>query len=174
MNETGALVEPGLGGKDALVDLAAPARCAGEDPQALQLLVGRPASRRSRAPRPPARRSRASESPRLAEDDRRGVLLELDLAASRRCASASGEREHGVAELGLGQEQEVVLAAAPDDERRDHARLSASAAAPRRSRPASTSFETMRCRRSPASGPVHPHVGPRADVGLRTDATSRN
>ena len=37
----GALVEAGLGREDALVDLAAPARGAGEDAQPLELLVGR-------------------------------------------------------------------------------------------------------------------------------------
>lgn len=37
----GALVEPGLGWEDLAVDLSAPARGAREDPQALELLVGR-------------------------------------------------------------------------------------------------------------------------------------
>ena len=58
----------------------------------------------------------------LAEHDRRRVLLGLDLAL-RREAGAQQLRAHDLAELGLGQEQEVVVAATQDDERRDHARL---------------------------------------------------
>ena len=57
-----------------------------------------------------------------AEDDVRGVLLELDLAAGRE-AHADERRTHALPDALLGQEQEVVGRPAEDDERRDHARL---------------------------------------------------
>ena len=50
------------------------------------------------------------------------MLLRLDLAAGAQ-AHAREVRTHGLAELRLGEEQEVLVAAAPDDERRDEPRL---------------------------------------------------
>ncbi len=50
------------------------------------------------------------------------MLLRLDLAA-RPQAHARKQRSHGLAELGLRQEQEVLVAAAPHYERRDHTSL---------------------------------------------------
>ena len=57
-----------------------------------------------------------------AEDDRRRVLLGRDLAL-RGEAHARELVRHRLAELGLGEQQEVVVAAPPDEQRRDHARL---------------------------------------------------
>jgi hypothetical protein len=50
------------------------------------------------------------------------VLLRLDLAA-RSKAHPREERSHGLAELGLGQHEEVVVPPAPHDDGCDHARL---------------------------------------------------
>ncbi len=52
----------------------------------------------------------------------RGVLLGLDLDPGAQTQSRQVP-EHHVAELGLGQQQEVVVGSPPDDERRNHARL---------------------------------------------------
>ena len=60
--------------------------------------------------------------------------------------------QHHVAELGLGQQQEVVRAAPPDDERRDDARLCGQQKR-LAARSCATSFDTIRCRKSSASGP---------------------
>jgi len=57
-----------------------------------------------------------------AEDDRRGVLLRLDLAF-RRKAHAHELRAESVAELGLRQQEHVVGPAPPDEDGRDHPRL---------------------------------------------------
>ena len=76
------LVEAGLGREDPVVDLAAPARRAREDPQPLEVLVGRGrleprVEHLDRRHAVVVRRDPVG----LAEDDRRGVLLQLDLAA---------------------------------------------------------------------------------------------
>ena len=173
VNETARSSRPASAGRIALVDLAAPARRAGEDAQPLELVVGaarRPTRRR--APRPPARRSRAFGIPSaLAEDDRRGVLLGLDLAL-RGDPHPRQVRAHGLAELGLGQEQEVVLAAAPDDERRDHAALR------RQDQRLARLGREHVVRDDPLEQvggvrPLHADVGARADVRLGCDRPHR-
>jgi hypothetical protein len=50
------------------------------------------------------------------------VLLGLDLGLGREAVAAE-LRLHLLAELGLGQEEKVLVPAAEDDERCDHARL---------------------------------------------------
>src|SRR5581483_8574043 len=119
----GALVEPGLRRQDPAVELAPPARRPRQDAQALELLVRRAGvdagvEHLDRRDAEVARRDAAV----AAEDDDGGVLLRLDLAA-RGDAQAAELRRHGLPELGLGEEQEVVRAAAPDEERGDHAAL---------------------------------------------------
>src|SRR5581483_12522206 len=57
-----------------------------------------------------------------AEDDRRRVLLELDVAL-RRETHPREVRLHDGAELRLREQQHVVCTATPDEQRRDHARL---------------------------------------------------
>ncbi len=57
-----------------------------------------------------------------AEDECRRVLLELDLAL-RTQAHPHEQRAHRLAELRLREQQEVLLAAAPHDERSDDPRL---------------------------------------------------
>src|SRR6266542_4084378 len=117
-----ALVEPGLGGQHAVVDLVPPPRRTSLDPLALELLV---VHRRLHVRVEDLDRRRAvvavRDSGLAAEDDRRDVLLPLDLALRREPhpRQASPDR---LAEPGLRQEQEVVRAPPPDDERRDHAR----------------------------------------------------
>ena len=80
----------------------------------------------------------------VAEDEQRRVLLELDLAL-RREARAQQLRPHDLAELRLGQEQEVLRAAAPDAQRRDQPAFGVSSSASTTS-PAVTSFESIRWR----------------------------
>ena len=58
----------------------------------------------------------------LAEDDDRRVLLRLDLDLGRE-PRAKQRRADRLAETRLGQEQEVVIGAAHDDERRDQPSL---------------------------------------------------
>ena len=108
---------------DALVDLAPEARCPGEDPQELELLLAdgrlaRVVQQLDRGlPVVPVR-----DAALLAERDRRDVLLELDLAA-RAEPHPQQLLAHPLAELGLRQEQEILRSASPDRERRDHASL---------------------------------------------------
>jgi hypothetical protein len=119
----GPLIEACLGGQDALVQLAAPARRARQDAKPLELVV-RMLCRELAVEHLDRRNSVVGGGNPVgtAEDDRRGVLLGLDLAlggeAHPRHVSANG-----LAELGLGQEQEVVFAAPPHEKRRDHAAL---------------------------------------------------
>ena len=119
----GPLVEAGFGREDALVELAAPARRAREDTEALELLVrglrGDFAVEHLHRRNPVVRRGNPFGA---AENDRRGVRLGLDLALRREAHSRHVSADR-LAELGLRQEQEVVLATAPDEERRDHAAL---------------------------------------------------
>ena len=116
----GPLRQPCLGREHALVDLAPEARCPGEDPQELELLLAdgrlaRVVQQLDRGlPVVPVR-----DAALLAERDRRDVLLELDLAA-RAEAHPQQLLAHRLAQLGLRQEEEVLRAAAPDGERRDH------------------------------------------------------
>ena len=147
MKLTARSVSPASAGQDAVVDLLPPRRRARLDPEQLEL-VRRDGRRRAprRAPPRPARRSRRSGSPPPPKTTCDGVLLELDLGL-RREAGAEQLGPDALAELGLGQEQEVLVPAPQHDERRDHARLRRSAAAPRTTRRA-----RARRRRSRASG----------------------
>ena len=160
-----ALVEPRLGRQDRVVDLGSPARRAREDPQPLELLVGRRRLDVCVEHLDGGHAVVASRNPLgVAEDDRRGVLLRLDLALGGD-PHPGQVRAHRLAELGLGEEQEVVLAAAPDEERRDHAglrrqqqRLAASAGEHVvRHHP----LEEVRAPRA-----LHAHVGARTGVRL--------
>ena len=117
-----ALVEPRLCGEDAVVDLAAEAGRRRLDAQRLQRVLGAGLELRVEHLHGGHAVVAIRDPIRLAEDDRGGVLLELDLAL-RGEPHACELPQKDVAELGLGQEEDVVGAAAPDEERRDHARL---------------------------------------------------
>ena len=113
-------VETGLRRQDRVVELAAPARNARLDAAELELVVvhRRLEARVEHFDGAGKVRGDAVTS----EDEERRVLLHLDLAL-RAQAHANELRADRLAELGLGQEEEVLLAAAPDDERRDQPRL---------------------------------------------------
>ena len=115
--------QAGLGGQYPVVDLGPPARCASEDAQTLELgirWVGRDRAVEDLYSRNPVVVVRDPFG--AAEHDRRGVLLGLDLAlrSDPHPPQMSQDRR---AELGLGQQQEVVFAPPPDEQRRDHAAL---------------------------------------------------
>ena len=117
-----ALGQPGLGGQHPVVDLLPPRRRPRPDAEQLELL-----RRHARFELGVEHlRGRlavvARRNPLAAEDDVRGVLLRLDLGL-RREAGAEQLGPDALAELGLGQEQEVLVPAPQHDERRDHARL---------------------------------------------------
>ena len=139
-------VETRLRGQDPVVDLALPARHAALDPPQLELLL------RERRPSPASSSSRApgqsvAKPVAAAEDEHRLVLLRLDIALARRRIRVRCARTD-LAQPRLGQEEEVVVIATQDDERRDHTCLRGEEK--RRARLAdasdSTSFETIRCR----------------------------
>ena len=119
-----ALVEARLGGQDPVVDLAPPARRASEDPEPLELLVGRPRRRRPRrAPRPPGRRSPCVGIPVVPPRTIADECSSSSICAPRGEAHPREMRPNRLAEPGLGEEQEVVLGPPPDEERSDHAPL---------------------------------------------------
>ena len=127
-----AAVEPRLGGQDAIVDLTTEPRRAGLDAKTLELVV----SEDGRVGRLPGIEDlpagnavvlvrdgqHAVRSLARAEDEVRAMILERDLAA-RREAHPLQVVAHRLAELGLGQQQEVVLVATQDPQGRDDARL---------------------------------------------------
>src|SRR5690348_13298198 len=105
------LLEPGFGGKDAVVELVTPARNARLDAPAFDIFLARLVARRPLV-----------EHFVPAEDEPRLVLLRLDLDLGGE-ACACELRPHDLPELGLGQEEEIVLRAPPHTEWSDDARL---------------------------------------------------
>ena len=119
-----SLVQAGLGGKDAIVDLAAPARARRQDAHALEILVGGGLGRGLGVQELDRRDAVVvvRDPFALAEDDQRRVLLGLDLDLRREACAKEGTLQGG-AKAGLGQEEKVVLAASDDRHRGDHAGL---------------------------------------------------
>src|SRR5262249_10699270 len=115
-------VEPGFGGEDLVVDLVAPAPYAGFDPAQLELRGGgrQPSARGEHLARAGPVGDEAFVG--TTEDEQRLVFLRVDLAP---CSEAEAQelRAYPVAEPRLRENEEVHVAAAPHDERRDHARL---------------------------------------------------
>ena len=120
-----SFVEPCLGGKDAVVELAAPGGCSGENPEPLQLLLGEGVEGIERRVEQLVggnaeigRRNRPFGC-RLAQHDHRRVLLGLDRALGSE-AEAEQLRCDALTERRLGQEQEVVGVPPDDGQRGDH------------------------------------------------------
>ncbi len=120
-------LEPCLGGEDAVVELVAGDGRPGADAEAFELVVGDrigvpDVGVDHLAGRDPVVvvRDRAVEDG--ADDERRAVLFGLDRAL-RREAAAREIAANPLAEVGLGEEQEVVVSAAQHGQRRDDARL---------------------------------------------------
>ena len=128
----GPLDEPRLGREDTVVDLASEARCSCRDPEPLELLFGDAGkvgwwrcvqnleSRLTVLRRHEGQDCAGEWS--AAQKEEALVLLELNLEASGE-AERKQVRPNDLGKLGLGQEQEILLRAAHDRERRDHARL---------------------------------------------------
>ena len=121
-------VEPGFGGKDAIVELASVTRCGRPDPEELELVFVDLAPGRKLLVDHFVRRDselavRDSAGGCLTADHQSGrVLFELD----RDLRSEAAPRERGaetLGEIGLGQEQEVVHAPTVDGHRGDDAAL---------------------------------------------------
>jgi hypothetical protein len=112
-----------FGGENRVVDLLPPRRSPGLDPEPLELLVGE--GRLDVLVEQLGGRLAVlavRDASVLAEDDDRPVLLGLDFHL-RGKPGAQQCRLHRLPESGLGEKQEVVLAAADHDDRSDHARL---------------------------------------------------
>ena len=148
------LVQAGFRRQDRVVELLAPRRDASLDPHPLELLAGK----RRLEPRvehlcPGLAELDARDLSVLTEHDDRGVFLALDLDLGRELRAEQG-RAHGFAETRFGQEEEV-LGPSPDTTsgamRRDFG-VSSSAW----QGAAVTSFDTIRWRKSSASGPATP------------------
>ena len=121
-------VEPGFGGKDAIVELAPVTRCGRPDPEELELVLVDLAPGRKLLVDHLVRRNaelavRDAAGGCLTADHESGrVLLELD----RDLRGEATTRERGaeaLGEIGLGQQQEVVHSAAVDGHRGDDASL---------------------------------------------------
>ena len=110
-------LETRLRGEHAVVDLPPPARYARLDPPSLELVgVER---RRKRCIENLARAGEVGRDAVAAEDERRGVLFRLDLA-TRPQPHPREQCAHRLAELGLRQQQKVLVTPTPHDERRNH------------------------------------------------------
>ena len=152
------LGQAGLGRQHAVVDLAAEARacrlgCGGA--RAPRRAIGAPRARVEQLDGR-ARRSRRSGAA-LARRGRSSTCAPRARSRPSPRSACAAARAHAVAELGLGEQQEVVGRRAAARAAARSRAPSASAAAPRSDSPgasASTSFETIRCRKSAASGPA--------------------
>ena len=113
-------LEPGLRGQDAVVELPAPTRHAGLDPATLEL-VGVERRLELRVEHLDGT-GKVGPDPVSAKHERRRVLLGLDLAL-RAQPHAHEQRANLLAELRLGEKQEVLVTTAPHDDRCDQARL---------------------------------------------------
>src|SRR5581483_3181361 len=114
-------LEPRFGRQHAVVELPSPARHAGLDPAALELVAvdrGLEARVEELAGAGEVRR----EAALVAEDEYRRMLLGLDLAVEPK-PHPDEQPADDLGELGLGQDEIVVLAAPQDDDGRDDARL---------------------------------------------------
>jgi hypothetical protein len=113
-----------LGRENTIVDLTAPARPAGEDPHALELLLVEELGRRLGVEDFHSGRAElvVRDSFVLAEEEHGCVVLRLDLDL-RREAGASERRSDDLAEPVLGQKEVVVIVAANDDHRCDDSGL---------------------------------------------------
>ncbi|RDI73269.1 hypothetical protein Gocc_3064 [Gaiella occulta] len=122
-----ALLEARLGGQHALVELAAEAWRGGQDAQPLELVGGDALGAVRRVGVEQLAGGNAVVVVRhaaldLPEDERRDMLLRLDRAL-RGEAEARKLGAQSLAELRLGQQQEVVLPAAQHYQRRDESGL---------------------------------------------------
>jgi len=119
-----------LGGKYAVVDLPAEGGCPGLDSQQLELVVRQLSRFRRRdtiddLPCGPGVVRRRDEHTRrlfVGEQHKGVVTLDIDLDLGREPQTKEPALD-GVAQLRLGEQQEVVLRPAEDAERRDHACL---------------------------------------------------
>ena len=118
-------VEARLGREDAVVELSAPARRAGGDPQPLQLVLAHELSVGGRAEHldcPLAVLVRRNPAFGRPEDDEGLVLDLLDLALRGEAHPRELARDD-LAQLRLGQQEEVVLLAPGNPHGRDQPRL---------------------------------------------------
>ncbi len=129
------LLEAGLGRHHAVVELTAEPGCAGQDTQAIELLLGQRLGVLGRvgieqlqsghAVVPVRQRKLVSTRLEVAlrpEHDDGGVALGLHRAVRREARAEQGPHER-LFRLGLAEEEEVVVGAPPRDERGDDPRL---------------------------------------------------